>query len=149
MVGGKLSLLDRLLLLVAVRDEATRLPSLMMTAIWCFESDAFLLGRGTKFVLARDGLCSSGGICRFSRVSEISVAAGAYLSARCWNYSEGTRLAIHVSKRKKARICNQVPHCRRISEIKTYSSNSATIKVALDLELICSSYNAEVKERKK
>jgi hypothetical protein len=54
----------------------------MTRASWCWEPELYARGRGTGNELSTDVY---GGIWSLARVSAISGAAGAYLSARYWN----------------------------------------------------------------
>jgi hypothetical protein len=63
------------------RRWAARRPSLIATAVWCFDPLCCLRGSGTN-----PDIWTSGGSCSFAKVLDISKSPAAYLSASCWYY---------------------------------------------------------------
>lgn len=66
----------------ATRSCAARRPSLIATAVCCFELMCVRCGSGTTPVRSGAEICKSGGSWSLARVFEISESPEAYLSAR-------------------------------------------------------------------
>lgn len=78
---------------------AARLPSLITTAVCCFEFVCLRRGSGTKPARSGVATCRSGGSCNLANVLEISESPEAYLSAKYWYCRDG---ALAPAKTEKA-----------------------------------------------